>query len=60
LLSPLGEPLFRIQAGDAVSRLTNAAYGGPARKTLYICDSYGGRILAAKLPVAGVKLFSHL
>lgn len=60
LLSPLGEPLYRIQAGDGVSRLTNAAYGGPDRKTLYICDSYGGRILAAKLPVAGVKLFSHL
>ena len=60
IFSRLGEPLFRIQAGDGVSRLTNAAYGGPDRKTLYICDSYGGRILTATLPVAGVKLFSHL
>lgn len=60
LLSPLGEPLYRIQAGDGVSRLTNAAYGGAGRKTLYICDSYGGRILTAQLPVAGVQLFSHL
>ncbi len=59
LLSPLGEPLFRIQAQGGISRLTNAAYGGADRKTLYICDSYGGRILAAKLPVAGVQLFSH-
>ena len=59
LLSPLGEPLYRIEARDGVSRLTNAAYGGADRKTLYICDSYGGRILTAKLPVAGVPLFSH-
>ena len=48
------------QANDGVSRLTNAAYGGAGRKTLYICDSYGGRILTAELPVAGVQLFSHL
>ena len=59
LLSPLGEPLYRIEARDGVSRLTNAAYGGADRKTLYICDSYGGRILTAKLPVAGMPLFSH-
>ena len=60
LLSPLGEPLFRIQASDGVSRLTNAAYGKGDRKTLFICDSYNSRILAAELPVAGSTLFSHL
>jgi gluconolactonase len=60
VLSPLGEPLYRIEPKGGVSRLTNAAYGGPDRKTLYICDSYGGRILTAKLPVAGVQLFSNL
>jgi len=60
LLSPLGEPLFRIQASDGVSRLTNAAYGNADRKTLFICDSYNARILAAELPVAGSTLFSHL
>lgn len=60
ICSPLGEPLYRIEAKDGVSRLTNAAYGGADRKTLYICDSYNGRILAARLPVAGVPLFSHL
>jgi hypothetical protein len=27
---------------------------------LFICDSYGARILAARLPTAGVPLFSHL
>ena len=60
LLSSLGEPFYRIQANDGVSRLTNAAYGGADRKTLYICDSYGGRILTAKLPVAGVQLFASV
>ena len=60
LLSPLGAPLYRIQAKDGSGRLTNAAYGGADRKTMFIADSYRGAVLKAQLPVPGVKLFSHL
>ncbi len=60
LLSPIGEPLFRVQAKSAAARMTNMAYGGADGKTLYIAESYGGTILAAKMPVAGKMLYSHL
>ena len=40
--------------------MTNIAFGGPGRKTLYITDSLNGEILTAKMPVAGKKLFAHL
>jgi gluconolactonase len=39
--------------------MTNIAFGGPKRRTLYITDSMNGEILAADLPVAGKKLFAH-
>ena len=60
VFSSLGEPLYRVQSRAKGSRMTNMAYGGPDRKTLYITDSYNGAILAAKMPVAGKVLFSHL
>ncbi len=60
ILSPLGEPLFRIQSKGGKARLTNIAYGGPDRRTLYMADSYSGSVLTAQLPVPGVKLYSHL
>jgi gluconolactonase len=37
--------------------LTNVAFGGPDRKTLYITDSLNGEILTARMPVAGTVLF---
>ncbi|MBM3357261.1 MAG: SMP-30/gluconolactonase/LRE family protein [Betaproteobacteria bacterium] len=59
LLSPLGEPLYRIQAKDGQGRFTNIAYGGADRKTLYITDSYRSTVFRAEMPVAGLKLYSH-
>jgi gluconolactonase len=37
--------------------LTNIAFGGPDRKTLYITDSLNGEILTARMPVAGKVLY---
>lgn len=60
LLSPLGQMLAQIEAaGPGQSRLTNMAYGGPDRRSLYICESYGGAILRAELDVPGLALYSH-
>ncbi len=60
VFSGIGEPLYRVQSKTKGSRMTNIAYGGADRKTLFITESYSGAILAAKLPVAGKVLFSHL
>ena len=60
LFSPMGEPLARVQSRKPGNRMTNMAYGGADRKTLYVCDSYRGEILTAPMPVAGKVLFSHL
>ena len=37
--------------------LTNIAFGGPVRRTLYITDSLNGEILTARLPVAGKPMY---
>lgn len=59
IFSPRGEPLHRIQSpGSDV--VTNCAYGGPDRTTLYIVDSEAGCIHRAQVPVAGRALYSHL
>jgi len=60
LFSPLGEPLARVQSRNSGNRMTNMAYGGGDRKTLFIVDSYRGEILTAAMPVAGKVLYSHL
>ena len=39
------------------SLLTNVAFGGPDRKTVYITDSLNGRIMRARLPVAGKLIY---
>ena len=39
--------------------LTNIAFGGPERKTLYVTDSLNGEIVTAEMPVAGKKMFAH-
>src|ERR1700731_5300 len=58
LFSRLGRPLREIQSctGHAT---TNAAYGGPHGKTLYITESETGTILQARLDVPGLQLYSH-
>ena len=54
-----GEPLFRVQScGSDV--VTNVAFGGPDRKTIYITDSGSGCILMARVPTAGRLLYSHM
>jgi gluconolactonase len=53
-----GEPQYRIQSPKS-EVVTNVAYGGADRKTLYITDSDAGCILSAQLPVAGRKMYSH-
>jgi len=52
------EVLYQIQSPDS-DFVTNCAYDGPGRKTLYIVDSERGRICCARLPVAGRKMYSH-
>ncbi|MBI4189799.1 MAG: SMP-30/gluconolactonase/LRE family protein [Betaproteobacteria bacterium] len=54
-----GEPLYRVQScrSDIV---TNVAFGGPDRKTIYITDSGSGCILMARVPTAGRVLYSHM
>jgi gluconolactonase len=58
LFSRFGEPLARIRscAGRAI---TNVAYGGPDRRTLYITEAETGSILTAQLEVPGKPMFSH-
>jgi len=53
-------PTHLVHAGKQHRLMTNIAFGGPGRKTLYITDSLNGEILTAKMPVAGKKLFALL
>lgn len=58
LMSPLGEPLFRIRSPVGLMT-TNLAYGGPQRRHLYITESETGSILRVELPVPGRLMYSH-
>lgn len=58
LFSRMGEPLYRIKSCAGMST-TDAAYGGPDRRTLFITEAEQGVILKAKLPVAGKPMYSH-
>jgi gluconolactonase len=53
-------PTHLVHVGKQHRLMTNIAFGGPGRKTLYITDSLNGEILTAKMPVAGKKLFALL
>jgi gluconolactonase len=59
LFSRLGRPLAELQSCAGMGP-TNAAYGGPERKTLYITESETGTILSAQLDVPGKELYSHM
>lgn len=59
LFSKRGEPLYQVKSCGGLST-TNLAYGGDDRKTLYIVDSRDHNILAAKMPVAGKMMYSHM
>jgi gluconolactonase len=58
LFSRFGRPLYEIQS-NAGRGTTNAAFGGADGKTLFITESETGTVLAARLQVAGLTLFSH-
>jgi gluconolactonase len=49
-------PTHLIHA-DGHRLLTNIAFGGPDRRTLYITDSANGEILTAPMPVPGKVMF---
>ena len=52
-------PTHLVHAGKQHRLMTNIAFGGPKRRTLYITDSLNGEILVAEMPVAGKKMFAH-
>jgi gluconolactonase len=53
----VGLPIYRIET-CTTDKLTNLAYGGPDRKDLYILDGHG-KVLIARMPVPGLKMYSH-
>jgi gluconolactonase len=55
VLDPRAHPVEML-TGIPGSAVTNIAYGGPDRKTLYMTDSTHGTIRTAVMPVAGMKL----
>ena len=58
VFSRLGEPIYRIKSCAGLST-TDAAYGGPDGKTLYITEAQQGAILKVQLPTAGKPMYSH-
>jgi gluconolactonase len=58
LYSKRGEPLCQVKS-CAGEMTMNIAYGGGDGKTLYITESRSGKILAARMPVAGKPMYSH-
>lgn len=55
VLNGRAEPVVVLRSAAGKS-LTNVAFGGPDRKTLYCTESVSGSILCAELDVAGLKL----
>ncbi len=54
----LGQPLHRIRSPLGLMT-TNAAFGGPDNRWLYITESETGTVLRAELPVRGQVMASH-
>ena len=54
----IGLPIYRIETCSS-DKLSNMAFGGPDRKTLYILDGKG-KILAAQMPFPGKLMYSHM
>ena len=53
-----GEPLYRVNSCGS-DLVTNVAYGGPDRRSLFITDAGNGQILVARVPVQGRPMHSH-
>ncbi len=58
LFSKFGRPLAELRSATGVA-ITNIAYGGADRRTVYITESETGTILTAKLEVPGKLMYSH-
>ncbi|MGE0798014.1 MAG: SMP-30/gluconolactonase/LRE family protein [Lautropia sp.] len=58
IFSRRGEPLYRVDSCGS-DLITNIAFGGEDNRMLYITDSGNGRILRARVPVAGRVMHSH-
>lgn len=56
IFSRIGVPLYRIQSCTGLV-VTNCAYGGPDRKSLFITEAETGTILRAEVPVAGRPMY---
>jgi len=52
-------PTHLVHPGTHHRLMSNIAFGGPDRRTLFITDSLNGEILTAEMPVAGKKLYAH-
>ncbi|GAA5235709.1 SMP-30/gluconolactonase/LRE family protein [Verticiella sediminum] len=60
LFSAFGEPLYRIVSCTGGRAVTNLAYGGPDRKTLFITESSTGTVIKAQMDVPGRAMYSHM
>lgn len=58
VFSKIGEPLYRIKS-PVGNFVTNLAFGGPDRRSLFITEGSSASILRAELPVGGKAMFSH-
>ena len=59
VFSKFGEPLYRIRSCTG-NIITNLAYGGPNRKTLYITEAESGSVLMAQMEIPGKIMYSHI
>ncbi len=57
VLNPRAEP-EEVLTGPVGASITNLAFGGPERKTVFCTDSTHGHILRADMTVTGCRLFS--
>jgi gluconolactonase len=58
IVDEFGEPVYRVRS-CAGKHTTNAAFGGPDGRSLFITESGSGSILRAELDVPGKPMFSQ-
>lgn len=58
LFSKVGRPVAELRSATGVA-ITNIAYGGPDRRSVFITESETGTILTATLEVPGKLMYSH-
>lgn len=58
IFSHHGEPVYRIKSCAGMST-TDATYGGPDGKTLFITEAQHGVILKSQMTVPGKPMYSH-